>query len=65
MSNKIDTEKLLNKMNGNKHLILGNHDSNIKNSGIFKSISLIKNFNFNSKEYSNLHMVLCHYPIAS
>jgi len=65
MANKIETEKLLNKINGRKHLILGNHDENIKNSGIFESISQIRNFNFNSELYKNVHIVLCHYPIAS
>ena len=65
MANKVETEKLLHKINGRKHLILGNHDSNIKNSTLFESISQIKNFNFNSKSYPNIHIVLCHYPIAS
>ncbi len=65
MANKIDTEKLLSKINGRKHLILGNHDDNIKNSTAFKSISQIKDFNFNSENYSNIHLVMCHFPIAS
>lgn len=65
MGDKIKTEKLLDKINGNKILILGNHDNNIKSSTRFGEIKQIKNFNFNSPSYPNIHMVLCHYPMAS
>lgn len=65
MINKIDTEKLLDRMNGIKTLILGNHDNNIKNSTRFKEITQIKDFTFNSPSYPNIHIVMCHYPIAS
>lgn len=66
MSNKINTERILNMIKcKNIFLIAGNHDSNILNSNRFKQISQIKNFTFNSPSYPNLHIVLCHYPIAS
>ena len=52
-------------MNGNKILILGNHDNNIATSTIFGEIKQIKNFTFSSPSYENVHIVLCHYPIAS
>ena len=65
MGNRVKTEKLLHKIKGEKFLILGNHDKNIKNSTIFKAIWTRKNFNFNSPEYPNIHIVLDHFPIAS
>jgi calcineurin-like phosphoesterase family protein len=65
MGNKIDTEKLLDKIHGKKVLILGNHDNNIKTSTRFTEITQIKDFNFNSPSYPNIHIVLCHYPLMS
>lgn len=65
MGSRTKTDALLDKINGRKHLILGNHDNNIHNSTRFESISQIKNFNFSSESYPNIHLVLCHYPIAS
>lgn len=65
MGNKYSTEILLDKINGKKHLILGNHDNSIRNSTRFKSVSHIKNFTFNSPSFSNIHIVLCHYPLRS
>lgn len=65
MGNKEKTEKILHRMNGNKILILGNHDNNIATSTIFGEIKQIKNFTFSSPSYENVHIVLCHYPIAS
>ena len=66
MGSKIKTELLLSKINcKNKYLIPGNHDGNILNSTSFVDISLIKDFTFNSPSYPNIHIVLCHYPIAS
>jgi len=65
MANKEKTEKLLGRVNGNKILIIGNHDNNILTSTRFSEIKLIKDFNFNSLLYPNIHIVLCHYPFAS
>ena len=65
MGNKVNTEKILQRINGNKILILGNHDANIEKSTYFGEIKQIKNFTFNSPSYPNIHIVLCHYPIAS
>lgn len=65
MVSREQTDKILDKINGNKILILGNHDNNIKNSTRFGEITQIKNFNFTSPSYNNIHIVLCHYPIAS
>ena len=65
MGSKEKTEKILDRMNGQKRLVLGNHDDNIKLSTRFKTIDMIKDFNFNSPSYPNLHIVLCHYPMLS
>lgn len=63
MAPRIPTESLIDKMNGKKHLILGNHDNNIKTSNRFESISQIKDFIFKGKE--RIHIVLCHYPMRA
>ena len=65
MASKDKTEKLLDKIHGDKILIVGNHDNNILTSTRFKEVKLIKNFTFNSPSYPNIHIVLCHYPILS
>jgi calcineurin-like phosphoesterase family protein len=64
MSSKIDTDKFIDKLNGNKHLMPGNHDKNILHSTRFGEITQIKNFAYN-RFGLNIHIVLCHYPIAS
>ena len=61
---KVEAEKFIDKLNGKKFLILGNHDKNIQNSTRFEQITQIKNFNY-SKGGANIHIVLCHYPISS
>jgi len=66
MGSKIETEKLLNKIKcKNIFLISGNHDHNLRACTRFTTIEQIKDFTFNSESYPNLHIVLCHYPIAS
>ena len=64
MANKIESEKFIDRLNGNKTLILGNHDQNIHNSTRFNSITQIKDFTY-SRGGLNIHIVLCHYSIAS
>lgn len=66
MGSKIETEKLLAKIKcKNIFLISGNHDRNLRACTRFTTIEQIKNFTFNSPSYPNIHIVLCHYPIAS
>ena len=69
MGNKAKTEVILDKLHGTKHLILGNHDNCIHNSTRFESVSQIKDFTYNVPDengvISNIHIVLCHYPLAS
>lgn len=64
MINKVNTELLLDKLNGTKYLIIGNHDKNVNKSTRFEQISQIKDFTY-SKGDLNIHIVLCHYPIIS
>ena len=58
------SQQFVAKLNGNKHLILGNHDKNVEHLGNWKSVSQIKDFTF-SRYGLNIHIVLCHYPITS
>lgn len=63
MGNLAKTDKLMDKLHGKKVLILGNHDNSIRNSTRFTNISQIKTFN--DPEGKNIHIELCHYPLAS
>ena len=64
LGNKIVTEKIIDRLNGNKFLISGNHCKNINHSTRFSQISQIKDFTF-SQFGLNIHIVLCHYPCLS
>ena len=59
-----EVEKFLNKMNGNKVLIFGNHDRNLKNSTVIGEKTLMKEFKYKRHGIS-IHIVLCHYPMVS
>jgi calcineurin-like phosphoesterase family protein len=63
-ANRVNTEKFINRLNGEKFLILGNHDKSSDNLPQFTQITQIKDFTF-SQFGLNIHIVLCHYPIAS
>lgn len=58
----INCLSMFNKMNGHKHLIIGNHDSKIVKekeiNSVFESISFIKLINDNGRK-----VCLCHYPL--
>lgn len=64
MANRKQAELFIEKLNGQKYLILGNHDKNIHNSTHFVQISQIKDFTY-YKFGLNIHIVLCHYPMMS
>lgn len=64
MQPKIEAEKFIDRLNGNKHLVAGNHCKNILHSTRFSEIKDIKDFSY-SRFGLNIHIVLCHYPIAS
>jgi len=64
MAKRIDAEKFIDRLNGNKYLIEGNHDKNIKNSTRFAQITIRKDFSY-TRFGINLHIVLDHYPMLS
>lgn len=64
------TKAILAKLNGRKHLILGNHDASVsKLPEMFESVSQLKFVTFKENNYSFLkepfELFLSHYPIAS
>jgi calcineurin-like phosphoesterase family protein len=68
--NKIMVTKLLGKLRGQKHLILGNHDaSSSKLTNYFESMTQIKDLNFKASVYpflkTDFDLALCHYPLVS
>lgn len=69
MGNRKRSEAILDKLHGNKILILGNHDESIKNSTRWSSVTQIKDLNpkvvDEEGNQKNIHLVLCHYPLTS
>ena len=66
LGNRKASERFLDRLNGNKHLVLGNHDKSVSHSTRFVEITQIKNFTFSKKDPKmNIHIVLCHFPILS
>ena len=68
--NREGTRRILEKLNGKKHLILGNHDKSCKGlENYFESVSQIKTVDFKKHEYQfldeNFVVEMCHYPIFS
>lgn len=68
--NKPLVERLLGKLHGQKHLIIGNHDgSSSKSPNYFESMSQIKDLNFKASVHpflkKDFDLVLCHYPLVS
>lgn len=64
LARKPDAQKWVARMNGNKHLITGNHDRSVDKLGNWTEITQIKDFTF-SRYGLNIHIVLCHFPLAS
>jgi|GEM_PF-590371 len=64
MAKRQEAEKFVDRLNGNKTLILGNHDENIKNSTRFSQVTQIKEFKF-KRPGVEIRIDLCHYPMAS
>jgi len=61
---KNDAEKIIDRLHGNKHLIVGNHDGNIAHSTRFCEITQRKDFRY--KRFGlDLEIILDHYPIVS
>lgn len=53
----------IDKLNGRKHLVIGNHDEDLvefyRSTGLFAEVESLLTLKFNRK-----HVVMCHYPIA-
>lgn len=64
LAKRAEAQKWVAKLNGNKHLIVGNHDKSVNHLGNWNEITQIKDFKF-SRYGLNIHIVLCHYPLAS
>jgi len=64
MAKRVDAEKFLDRLNGNKYLIEGNHDKNIRNSTRFAQRTQRKNYSY-SRFGINIHIVLDHFPLLS
>lgn len=64
LARRPEAEKFIDRLNGNKFLILGNHDKNIDTSTRFAQITQIKDFRF-KRPGVDIHIALCHYPMAS
>lgn len=65
-----ETVKFLGKLNGKKHLIIGNHDKSCKGlENYFESVSQIKEFPIKKHQYNfleeNIYLVLCHFPMVA
>ncbi len=64
LAKRKDAEKFIDRLNGNKFMILGNHDKNVDTSTRFSQITQIKDFKF-KREGVDIRIALCHYPMAS
>ncbi len=64
LAKRQDAEKFVDRLNGNKFLILGNHDKNLDTSTRFSQITQIKDFKF-KRGGLEIYIALAHYPLAS
>ena len=65
-----ETRKLLERLRGHKHLVVGNHDKSCKGlENYFESVSQIKEFPIKKHQYDfleeNIYLVLCHFPMVA
>lgn len=65
-----ETRKFLERLHGQKHLIIGNHDKSCKGlENYFVSVSQIKEFPIKKHQYDfleeNIYLVLCHFPMVA
>ena len=65
-----ETRKILEKLNGKKHLIIGNHDKSCKGlENYFESTSQIREVTFKKTLFpflpENMHCILCHFPMIA
>lgn len=65
-----DTRRILSKLRGIKHLIVGNHDKSCKGLGnYFRTVSQIKEVPIKKYQYDfleeDIYLVLCHFPLVA
>lgn len=65
-----ETRKLLERLNGIKHLIIGNHDGSCRGlNNYFESTSQIKEVTFKKTIFpfldENMHCIMCHFPLVA
>lgn len=70
--NRKETEKILQKLKGKKHLILGNHDKSLNGlDRYFESVSQIKEAKFTNNQFHFIDpnetfcVEMCHYPLLT
>ena len=71
-ANKENTEKLISRLKGKKHLILGNHDKSLNGlERYFESVSQIKEAKFTNNQFHFIDpnetfcVEMCHYPLLT
>lgn len=64
MAKRKDAELFLGRLKGQKWLIQGNHDKNIRNSTQFTKISELLDFRYKQFD-TEIFITLCHYPMMS
>lgn len=64
MAKRSEAQKWVARMQGNKHLICGNHDKSVDHLGNWCEVTQIKDFTY-SRFGLNIHIVLCHYCLLS
>ena len=64
MAKSKEAHKFLGRLNGQKFLVLGNHDRNIHNAPHFVKIDKMMDFQYKQFDL-NIEMTLCHYPMMS
>ena len=72
LQNKEYTEKILRRLHGKKHLILGNHDKSLKGlEHYFESVSQIKECKFTNNQFPFIDkdetfcVEMCHFPLLT
>lgn len=65
-----ETKKILERLHGKKHLIVGNHDASCKGlENYFESVSQIKEVWFKTHVHNfldeHMHCILCHFPLIA
>ena len=72
LQNREHTEKILQKLHGKKHLIVGNHDKSLKGlERYFESVSQIKEAKFTNNQFKFIDsnetfcVEMCHFPLLT